>query len=203
MPTLLLIRHASPRVDPRTPPQAWGLGATAKASVLALAREVRTYAPSRVFTSEERKARETGAVLAEALGLPCEAVPGLHEHERGPADFFNAEEAFRRAMRAFFAQPDTIVFGRETAAQARKRFTDALASLAVGYPDETLAIVAHGTVISLAVALWTGRDAYAFWQRLPLPALVVVTFPEGKIGQVRVRVWPSESAGDGGAISAD
>lgn len=201
MPTLLLVRHASPLVEPGAPPRLWRLGAKAQASVMTLAREVRPYAPSRVVTSEERKARETGEVLAEALGLPRETALGLHEHERGPSDFFASDEAFRRAMRTFFAQPDTLVFGHETAAAARKRFTEALASLAVGHPDETLAIVSHGTVISLAVAQWTAQDAYTFWQRLPMPALVVVGFPEGQTGRIGVRVWPSERGSR--ATSAD
>lgn len=196
MHRLLLVRHAPPLVEPGTPPQSWRLGAKAKARVLDLAKEVRSYTPSRVVTSDERKARETGTVLAEALGLPCETFPGLHEHERGLSDFFASDDAFRQAVHTFFEQPNRLIFGHETAAQAQKRFTEALATLSVGYPGETLAVVSHGTVISLAVALWAGCDAYAFWQRLPMPALIVVEFPEGKNERTTIRVWPNRDKED-------
>ncbi len=48
----------------------------------------------------------------------------------------------------------------------------------------SLAVVAHGTVISLYVARKTGADPYALWKRLNTPSYVVMTLPELQLIEV-------------------
>jgi broad specificity phosphatase PhoE len=45
------------------------------------------------------------------------------------------------------------------------------------HPDQTVAIVSHGTVITLYVARAAGVEPFAFWQGLGLPAFVVLSWP--------------------------
>jgi broad specificity phosphatase PhoE len=42
------------------------------------------------------------------------------------------------------------------------------------YPDKTIAIVAHGTVISLFVSRITGISDLLLWNELGLPSFVVI-----------------------------
>jgi broad specificity phosphatase PhoE len=75
-----------------------------------------------------------------------------------------------------------LVFGNETADQARTRFTQAIHTLLAQHPSDTLAIVTHGTVLTLFLAHHNPHlDPISFWHSLQLPDLVVVTLPQMKI----------------------
>src|SRR6188768_2497112 len=85
--SLILVRHARPKIDPDTPPAQWelcpdGIEATGK-----LAEKLSRFAPVACVTSAERKAHETAQVLADKLKLPLEIDPGLGEHKRQHASF--------------------------------------------------------------------------------------------------------------------
>src|SRR5262245_61905244 len=155
---LVLIRHARPLVDPGLPARAWTLSDEGREAARALVGRVRPLAVTRVVSSVEPKAWETGAIVAQRLGVPCSAAPGLHEHDREGAPFL-AEEQFQAAMEALFERPDALVFGRETANQARDRFAAAVDAVLAEYPDDTVAISSHATVISLLAALRRGVGA--------------------------------------------
>ena len=49
------------------------------------------------------------------------------------------------------------------------------------HPGESLAVVAHGTVIALYVAAVTGVAPLPLWQRLSLPAFVVLARATGAL----------------------
>ena len=69
------------------------------------------------------------------------------------------------------------ISGHETADQAHHRFSQALASLLEQYLDQNVAVVAHGTVITLFVTRAVGLQPFAFWKRLGLPSFVVLSVP--------------------------
>jgi broad specificity phosphatase PhoE len=104
-------------------------------------------------------------------------VPGLHEHDRTGVGWL-PEGALDQRVAAFFARPTECVFGQETAAAALARFQAAVAGVLARHPDGTVAIVAHGTVITLFIAACAGVDPFPFWQRLGLPSFVVLTRPD-------------------------
>jgi broad specificity phosphatase PhoE len=52
------------------------------------------------------------------------------------------------------------------------------------YPGETLAVAAHGTVITLYVTQYTQDDPFTFWDRLGLPSIVVLDLPGREIVEV-------------------
>ena len=68
--------------------------------------------------------------------------------------------------------------GHETADEAHARFAAALGRVLAGYPVGNLAIVSHGTVITLFISRAGGLDPFPFWARLGLPAFAVLTLPE-------------------------
>ena len=70
-----------------------------------------------------------------------------------------------------------MVLGRESAIEVGERFARAVASVIARHERGNLAIVAHGTVISLFVARHNAIEPFALWQRLGLPSFVVVSVP--------------------------
>ena len=69
------------------------------------------------------------------------------------------------------------MWGNETAEQALQRFEDAVRRVLDEREEEVVAMVAHGTVISLLVARHNDIDAFGFWQKLGLPSLCVLSVP--------------------------
>ena len=173
MPKLLLVRHSIPATDPCVAPQQWPLSAEGRARCAALAEALRPHLPAVMVTSQEAKAAETAAQLARALGLAYKAVPGLQEHRR-TTDDWQSEAEFKASVARLFAEPGQLVFGAETADQAYARFSAAAAGVLDANPDGNVIIVSHGTVLSLFAGRAAGVDPAALWQRLKLPALVVV-----------------------------
>lgn len=174
---LTLVKHAKPAVQQEHPANAWSLSEEGQLDAERLAGALSVYNPAVIVTSVEPKAQETGQIIATRLGRTLETTAGLHEHARATAGWLGAEE-FERAIASLFASPDQLVFGEETADQARERFTQAVHATLKRHAQGNVTIVAHGTVISLFVAAQTGRDGYSLWRRLGLPSYVVLTLPD-------------------------
>lgn len=178
MTQLIFIRHAMVEIDTTKPAHEWQLSANGRSACQLLAQTIAPHAPSRLFTSVEPKAAVTGQIVAEILGLPCQTAVNLHEHQRHTTPFFPDHAAFVAAVTRFFHQPDELVLGEETATAAQRRFVTAVQALMAKHPGQTLAIVTHGTVLTLFVHYYQpSLDPVAFWQALALPDAIVVDVP--------------------------
>ena len=121
---LLLIRHAETKQDPDSPSREWHLTERAYTACEDLAKRLRERNLSRIITSEEVKAKETGRVLAGHLGIPWSTAPNLHEHERTGVPYME-QEVWLERLESFFKHPDDLILGNEIGAQARQRFGSA------------------------------------------------------------------------------
>ncbi|HVA93062.1 MAG TPA: histidine phosphatase family protein [Chloroflexota bacterium] len=148
------------------------------------------YHPSAIVCSVEPKARETGALVAAHLGIGYEVDAGMHEHERQTAGYLAVAD-FHATIERLFAQPDSLVFGEETARQAQDRFVRAVEQAAGRYPQETIAIVAHGTVIALFAARHAGIDPFPLWQQLGLPSFVTFVAPKYRLAAMETAITSS------------
>jgi broad specificity phosphatase PhoE len=177
---LILIKHSAPVVALELPPAQWVLATPGRIRCAALARRLTGYNIAAIATSDEPKARETAELLAAGLAFPAplRLDHELREHERSAADFYPAQGSFERAVHELFAQPDKLVFGQETANAARARFDAAIRRHLAATPSGDLAIVAHGTVITLFVGAHAAIEPFAFWQSLDLPSFVVLALPD-------------------------
>jgi broad specificity phosphatase PhoE len=178
MARLILIRHAQPVVDSAVPSSHWSLSDAGRDAAKELAAELKPLGIQRVVASVEPKAWETGAIVAQRLGVPCSAWPGLHEHARDGAAYLPSRDEFERTIAALFARPDEIVYGSESAAAARDRFCAAVDEVLAEFPDQTIAIVTHGTVTSLFLQARAGVDPLPFWRALRQPDHVVLELPD-------------------------
>ena len=181
--SLVLIRHAQTQIDPEVPSKNWRLAEGAYADLLALAGRLEPHSLTHIVTSEEHKAQETGRVVAESLGVPWAVAPGLHEHERAGVPYVDDPERWQRTLETFFGEPDRLVFGTETATEARERFEDALLTVLEAH-DRAPAVVSHATVMSLFVAHHNNGDAYAFWRGLKMPSLVALSLPSFELTEI-------------------
>ena len=183
MRRLILIRHSSPQIEEEIPAKKWHLSEGGRARCTLLAQKLESHPIDRIISSLEPKAMETAELIANALGKPYEAVEGLHEHDRSNVGFLGSAQFTSSVMR-FFEQPNQLVLGSETANQAHERFAGVVADVIQQYPSENLAIVAHGTVISLFVARAAGLEPVPLWKRLGLPSFVVLAMPGPRIVSV-------------------
>ena len=183
MASLILIKHSLPAVVQGLPASAWQLSDEGRTRCKPLADAVAHCAPELIFASAEPKAAATAQLLASHLNLDFRIVASLHEHVRDNLPWLG-EQTFATQVADFFAQPSRMVMGAETADQAHSRFAAAVDALVAAQPGRTLAIVAHGTVISLYVARAAGVEPLPLWQRLGLPAFVVLALPARTLGTV-------------------
>lgn len=151
MSLLYLIRHPLTAPDPARPASTWGLAPEGEAQVAALCEAAFWRHVSAVYTSTHGKTRVVGAMAREAFGLPVTALPGLDEAQR---DVWIAPESFHEVQARFLAEPDRApVAGWESAQAASDRFMQAMAALLDRHdPGESVAVVSHGTVLTLYLA---------------------------------------------------
>lgn len=178
MRRLLLIRHAAPAIVPGVLAAQWRLSDEGRNTATALARRLVTYSISEFATSIEPKAIETATILAAPFRKPVDVYGGLQEHERSHAPFLGKDQ-FEATMARFFRHQKELIFGDETATQARKRFAEAIEMvLHTSRGKGDILVVTHGTVLTLFVTAFNPIDPFAFWRQLALPDLVTLRLPD-------------------------
>jgi broad specificity phosphatase PhoE len=188
MTKLILIRHSQPEIVTGVPASTWQLSAEGRSRCAALAQQLAVHQPRQIVTSLEAKAIETGQIVASILGIPWESVVGLHEHERPDAVRSLAQEPFRARVAAVFEHPAELVFGNETADEAHGRFAAAIAGLATRHQEDNLAVVTHGTVMTLYISRAVGLEPVPFWRRLGWPSFAVLSLPDNHLEEVVERI---------------
>ena len=175
---LILIRHSAVETNPDVMSKLWRLSENGRFLTHQLAPKIARHQPTQIFTSTEPKAIETGQIIADELGVPCLCAPDLHEHDRTNVPFYPTIEAFHAVVTQFFQQPDELVFGEETAVTTQTRFANAVNNIMTTNPTGNIAIVTHGTVLTLFAAHYLANfDSISFWKSLMLPCAFVTTWP--------------------------
>jgi len=172
---LILVRHAQPLVKPQVPSVQWRLTPAGREGASAMGHLLAAYNPTRVITSIEPKAVETGTIIADQVQVSTAQVQGLHEHERHNEGFVSDHPA---RVRELLSRPEELVYGAETGAQAADRFAHALYGAVGETPGQTVVAVSHGTVMVLFAAARAGIDAFVLWQSLKMPCALVFTLPD-------------------------
>ncbi|HRF97262.1 MAG TPA: histidine phosphatase family protein, partial [Aggregatilineales bacterium] len=137
---------------PQIPSKTWLLSEEGQNTTTTFARTLKDYQPRHIFSSPEPKALETALTIANVFHIPFEIVTDLHEHHRANEPYDHDRATFINKIKAFFDHPNQLVYGEETAEQARTRFQAGLLSAWRKHRTENIAVVSHGTVISLFVA---------------------------------------------------
>lgn len=183
MPNLILVRHSAVAINPTISHKEWQLSPHGKALSVVLAQRLFALKPNIIVTSKELKAVETAEIIADALNIPVHPMDDLHEHDRSNMGFL-APDDFHAGVAAFFAKPNSLVFGNETAEQVYQRYNWQIAELLLTYPNQNVIVVSHGTVMSLFIARNANLDPFAVWQRLQTPSYAVLSLPDFRLTEI-------------------
>ncbi len=176
MPVLVLVKHSLPTIHPSVPSREWRLSEEGRVRSRILAEKLEQYDLDEVISSNEHKAIETAEILKSVLDIPVEVVEGLHEHERSHVGFLEKDH-FEQSIARFFSRPTELVFGEETADAAYDRFSKAVHGLSDRFPLANVALVTHGTVLSLFMSRASALEPFPTWKRLGLPSFIVLSRP--------------------------
>ena len=169
MAQLYLIRHARSRMMGDAA-ERWPLSKHGQRQASVLARQGFWREVEWIFSSPEPKAVQTAEPVARRWGIPLVTLDCLHELRRP-----RLVSDYRKVIVRFFTDPETSVAGMEPAAQAAKRITRCLKELVAVHPEQTLAVVSHGLVLTLFLARLENRwPTAAEWHAVPFTGLAVV-----------------------------
>ena len=177
---LILVKHSIPEIMEGIPAREWRLSEEGQSRAHRLAERLQPFQIEAIFSSVEPKAQDTAEIVARKNRLELCVVEGLHEHDRSNVSYLSKDE-FHAAVHEFFERPDTLVFGNETANQSHARFNQAVLSILNLHSGKTIAVVAHGTVISLFISRLTGISDILLWNELGLPSFVVIDTKSGSL----------------------
>ena len=161
MTRLVLVRHAQPLVADGTPADQWPLTDQGRYDAGELGRRLADgSATTIVYTSPERKARETAALAF-------------------PSDAAHVREQLSEVKRAWYAKPEEFAhavanyLGGEVV-DGWERREDALARLASPKADctpwERIVVVSHGVLLTTWLHHVRGlEDPFRFWSNLRMP----------------------------------
>jgi broad specificity phosphatase PhoE len=92
--------------------------------------------------------------------------------------------AFVQTIQAAMNQPQQLLYGEETFETACIRFTEAVNRIVATSQDETVALVSHGTILSLYIGSIVGKHPFDVWKMLHMPCYLVFSLPDMKVDDV-------------------
>ena len=131
--------------------------------------------PSVILSSEAARARETAGLIATAMGLDTQAVPGVYEVQAGSYEMRTGAEAllaYNRVVRDWLEEGDLTASlpAGESALDVRDRAMPLVSELRESYLDNGIdvVLVVHGTLMRM-VAVFAGAvpSQWALANRIP------------------------------------
>ncbi len=142
------LTHPQVMIDPNVPVPEWGLSQIGRDRLAVLLQSKLLRGVQRIISSGERKAIETGGIIAKALGLEIEILEASHENDRSATGFLPPPE-FEAVADEFFAKPAESVRGWERAIDAQARIVSAVEQALAGAPGKCTLFAGHGGVGTL------------------------------------------------------
>jgi broad specificity phosphatase PhoE len=142
------LTHPEVAIDPNVPVPSWGLNAVGQARARAFAPSAWLSRTTQIISSGERKARETAAPIARALGIEVEVREAMHENDRSATGFLPPAE-FEQVADAFFAEPEASIRGWERAMDAQMRIRREVDIVLARALEGDVLLVGHGGVGTL------------------------------------------------------
>jgi 2,3-bisphosphoglycerate-dependent phosphoglycerate mutase len=154
---LVLVRHAQPvRVEPGTVtgPADPGLSDTGHAQAQRLADWLAAEPIDAVLTSPLRRARETAAPLATALGVTAAVVDGVAEYDAAAGEYIPIEELRAAKDERWYATIEGrwADVGGVDPHEFQRQVVPAVDALIERYPGQRVVVVTHGGVLNVYLA---------------------------------------------------
>lgn len=157
MGAIVFITHPEVVIDPAVPVPRWPLSPKGRARMEAFATALTGRKVAEVWSSDEQKAVDGAAILAERLGAPHRIEPALGENGRESTGYIAPPE-FWDVVEQFFARPDESVRGWEKARDAQARIIGAVTRVDRTAERGVVLIVSHGGVGALLTAHLQGVE---------------------------------------------
>ena len=152
MSAVHFITHPEVLIDPAVPVPDWPLSPTGVRRVRLALEQPWLLAIRAVFTSAERKARDTAAIIAARLHIHPIVIPALGENDRSATGYLPKHD-FEATADAFFARPEESVRGWERAVDAQRRIVAAIDQAMAEAPEAgDIAVISHGGVGALLLS---------------------------------------------------
>lgn len=148
---LYFLTHADVDIDPNVPITDWGLSERGRARIRLGLAQPWLGAVTSLWSSTERKARDTAEILSEHLCLDVRERDDLGENDRSATGYLPRQE-FERTADRFFAEPDLAVRGWASARAEQARIIAACAAVSDLDPNGFPLVVSHGAVGALLLA---------------------------------------------------
>ena len=166
---LVLVRHAEPVRTPAgsvTGPADPGLTELGFDQSRRLAEWLALEPIDVVVSSPMRRARETAAPLAAALGLDIEIVDGLTEYDSGSDDYIPMDELQASGDPRWLAMVEGRWedFGADPAHVFKARVAETVDAIVDRNPGRRVVAVCHGGVVNCALASILGIDRYLWFE---------------------------------------
>ncbi|MTI17848.1 histidine phosphatase family protein [Rhodobacteraceae bacterium RKSG542] len=143
------LTHPNVEIDPAVPVPDWDLSDVGRQRMQEGLRQSWLIDVDHVISSREKKAIETGQIIAGHLGVDMEIVEGLHENDRSSTGFVPPEK-FEEIANEFFARPAVSVQGWERALDAQTRIVSEIKKVFEAIPqDDVVLFSGHGGVGTL------------------------------------------------------
>jgi len=157
VPILYYVTHPQVQIDAAVPVPEWGLSDIGRARAVAMLDQPWVGSIRRIVSSGERKAIETGEILARHLRLAVEVRERMHENDRSATGFLPPPE-FEAVADQFFANPHKSVRGWERAIDAQQRIVGEVAAVLDEGGAGDMAFVGHGGVGTLLLLSLSVRE---------------------------------------------
>ena len=157
MPILYYVTHPQVQIDAAVPVPEWGLSDIGRARAVAMLDQPWVGSIRRIVSSGERKAIETGEILARHLGLAVEVRERMHENDRSATGFLPPPE-FEAVADQFFANPHKSIRGWERAIDAQQRIVSEVEAVIDEGGAGDMAFVGHGGVGTLLLLSLSVRE---------------------------------------------
>ena len=142
------LSHPQVIVEENVAPADWALSETGEERARQFAAKEWLKTTRLIITSGERKAIQTGELIAAHLRLAIEVRLGTGEVDRSTTGFLPDRE-FSDMMDRFFSEPEKRAGGWESATDAQRRIAEEIESIASHETSGDILIVGHGTVGTL------------------------------------------------------
>lgn len=141
MAKLWYVSHPEVRIDGAVPVPRWGLTDHGRARAEAMCHQPWIGDLDRLISSDETKAFELAAIVAEHRSLPIEVRASQAETDRSSTGFL-PPDAYGPVSDAWFAAPSESPDGWETATAVQERVVQGLGDVLDG--DQNVMVAGHG-----------------------------------------------------------
>lgn len=194
--TLLLTRHGDAeygRPSVLSDEGGW-LSGQGVEQVTALAEGLRERRVARVYTSTLQRAVESGARVAEVLGVDSVALDGLEEFSVGALAGRAHDDPELLSVYKAWLHGDLarVIPGGESGAEVVARYREALQAIADLHRGETTLVFTHGGVMSFVVPRLSGNVRADLAEQKFLPNCAVAELSVDEDG-FEVLSWPGRA----------